>query len=633
MRIKISIILVFIGLWNTDVFAQLGLIPLESNNRLSHYRSAHPNYEWNSGSLEKYGVDDTLELPFFEDFTSSTLYPDSTKWRDNDVYVNRHFPIQPPSYGVATFDFLNEFGSPYKTLQKDLTGGGDTLTSQAINLKSKNSQSLSAADSVYLSFYYQPRGLGDFIKPGDSLLLQFLSDSGVWNKVWARAGTGFSSFVQVIIPITNPKYFFEGFQFRFINWTHYWGNNNHWHLDHVYLDSDRSFDDLNFNDYSIQSLPTGLLRRYHAMPYDHFIANMAAELEDSVSIRIANNDNRSINALVRYDFEHKGTSLGSSLFSENSGQLSAKSSTIRQLGTGDLTGLTGFPIIIDRHYFVKENGTTNPDPFKSNDDLSTTQVFDRYFAYDDGSAESGFGFNDLNGKEGSVAVRFELNKADTLRAIGFFYTHNINVLGDVRYNIEIWRSIARPGRTDELAASFPVRRAQYTKEINGYYYFILDEPIALDAGEFYVGWSQGSDFNLGVGFDKNGGNLFQGVALNKDIFFNVGDGWLENTSSDLVGVPMIRPMVGLADPFVAHAPSHDLGHVIIYPNPASESFNIALEDMTLKKVSIMDLNGKSMPVFALGNNEYDVSQLNPGLYFVKLLDENDVVSIQKLIID
>ena len=633
MILRLSIILSIILLFGGNIWAQIGEIPLNENKRLSHYRAAYPEYKWNTRALEKYGQDDTLELPFFEDFTSEDIYPDSSKWRDNDVYVNRHFPIKPPSYGVATFDFLNEFGSPYKTLQKDLTGGGDTLSSQAIDLTSKGGASIGPQDSVYLSFYYQPRGLGDFIKSTDSLLLEFLSDSGSWEKIWAVPGKGFSSFVQVMIPITENQFFHKAFQFRFVNWTHYWGNNNHWHLDFIYLNSGRSMNDIYSDDYSIQSSPTSLLKRYAAMPYEHFLEDVSGELEDSVYIGITNNNDQSITALVRYDHEFNGSNIGGTLFSENSATLVARSNSVRKLPIQDISGLSGFPVVVDRKFFIKENGATNPTPYQENDEFHSQQIFDRYFAYDDGSAETGFGFNDLNGKEGAVAVRFELNKPDTLRGIGMYFTHNINVLGDVRYNLDIWRSIARPGREDDLATSIPIKGVKYTTDINGYYYFLLSEPIALSAGDFYVGWTQGSDFNLGVGFDKNGGNLYQGVALNKDIFFNVGEGWQENTSSDLVGVPMIRPIVGKSNPFVSSTKSMKQSILTLYPNPAYDVLNIEGNTQRLTNAVIHGLDGREHLVNWINDKTIDVSALKSGIYLLKFIDSDGRIAAQKFVID
>src|SRR5687767_12191898 len=83
------------------------ITPLKGNAQLKKYNAPY------SG---KRALGDTLALPFFDDFTSTNVYPDMKYWRDSDVYINSHFPISPPSYGVATFDNLNNKGVPYRPL-------------------------------------------------------------------------------------------------------------------------------------------------------------------------------------------------------------------------------------------------------------------------------------------------------------------------------------------------------------------------------------------------------------------------------------------------------------------------------------------------------------------------------------
>jgi len=622
-KAQAALIVILLGVLPS--YGQLVVKPLNYNPKVATFRSMHPEYQWDDGKLFKWGVTDTLTLPFFDDFTIDWIYPDSSKWVDNQVYANRHFGVRPPSFGVATFDFLNEFGTPYKTLQKDLVGSGDTLTSQPIDLR------YNPSDSVYFSFYYQARGLGDFIKPSDSLFLQFRTDTGAWETVWRRPGTGFNSFVQELIPVTDSKFLHGAFQFRFMNWTHFWGNNNHWHIDHVYINSGRNGADIHADDYTIQNVPTSILKNYASMPYEHYLADIVNESVDSSDIRIANRNSNAIDALVRYEMSVDGNTIGSSNFSDNNGSLSAASSTQRRLGLENLGGLTGSRIEVQRDYYVKESGRTNDALYTTNDAISHTQVFDRHFAYDDGSAESSFGFNDLNGQLGRVAVRFTLNKPDTLRGVGMMFSHNISNLNDVRYDIEIWHSIAIGGEIDELARSVGMREARYMQEINGYYYLILDEPIALDAGEFFIGWSQSSNFNLSVGFDKNNGNLYSGPAINKDIYFNIGDGWIDNNSSDLVGAPMIRAIVGPSIAYPAGVMRHTRRSVQLFPNPAHDQ--IDLQGFELDDTyAIFDLAGKKVQAGEAAAS-IDLTELTPGSYIFQLTKKNGAIASKRLIIN
>ena len=126
----------------------------------------------------------SLSLPFFEDFTDNDVYPSSAQWEDKQVFVNNNMAVNAISRGVATFDALDQFGVPYDTLLPYHQVYADSLTSKSIDLSSHT-----AADSVYLSFFYEPKGNGFAPKATDSLMLYFHSSTGSWDKVWSSAGS------------------------------------------------------------------------------------------------------------------------------------------------------------------------------------------------------------------------------------------------------------------------------------------------------------------------------------------------------------------------------------------------------------------------------------------------------------
>ena len=125
-----------------------------------------------------------LHLPFVDDFSNYTGYPNSALWQDRYAFVNRSFAIQPPTIGVATLDALDENGTVYPYAD----GAGfqaDYLTSQPIRLDYNFTlnREMRVGDSLYLSFYYQPAGgslagvewerLGNRPEGRDSLVLEF----------------------------------------------------------------------------------------------------------------------------------------------------------------------------------------------------------------------------------------------------------------------------------------------------------------------------------------------------------------------------------------------------------------------------------------------------------------------------
>jgi len=126
-----------------------------------------------------------IQLPFFEDFKQKGIYPDTSRWVDYYVYINSDFPYLPPSWGAATFDVLDALGNVYSDANP-LLFEADHLSSRPIRLDSvfdPTPKALTPADSVYLSFYYQPQGRGNDPQPKDSLVLEFgryTNDSVFW---------------------------------------------------------------------------------------------------------------------------------------------------------------------------------------------------------------------------------------------------------------------------------------------------------------------------------------------------------------------------------------------------------------------------------------------------------------------
>lgn len=123
---------------------------------------------------------DAQHLPFFDDFSTSKIYPDNNKWADRDVFINSDIPYRPTNIGVATFDAIDETGAIY-TDADWVAFQADHLTTNPIRLDSIFSpvtKKLSPIDSVYLSFYYQPQGMGDDPEPWDTLLLELSRPTG-----------------------------------------------------------------------------------------------------------------------------------------------------------------------------------------------------------------------------------------------------------------------------------------------------------------------------------------------------------------------------------------------------------------------------------------------------------------------
>ena len=210
-------------------------------------------------------------------------------------------------------------------------------------------------------------------------------------------------------------------------------------------------------------------------------------------------------------------------------------------------------------------------------------------------------------------------------------TYNTQDVGRQRFVFQIYKDIAFDGGEDEVV----FERAFVGQDIydgidnRGFYTIGLDTPIELPAGQFYVGWSQERNFNLTVGFDKNNGHI-RSKEANKNIYFNVGDGWIQNSSNALVGAPMIRPIVGGADPWTAGVAAANKRKTLhVYPNPTE---GVLYVDTEFKSYQVTDLRGVVLSsAQGTGSTQIDISGLKTGIYFLSLIDKQNSVLNAKVI--
>jgi len=226
---KKQYVVLFIGL---TAFIQWGysqgqLVPLSGNDVI---KKAHKQLPKQQKSSEFIYYEPIL-LPFIDDFSDYTGYPDTALWIGRQAYVNQSFAVAPPTIGCVTLDAVNERGFVYDHATTS-PFPADTLLSKPIRLDSIFTpfpQPLRPADSVYFSFFYQPGGglgepwnrLGDAPETEDSLLLEFGYQTG--NIVLLYYITDFQMIADTLRPgdtllsICNPNlyivvedYYFPG---------------------------------------------------------------------------------------------------------------------------------------------------------------------------------------------------------------------------------------------------------------------------------------------------------------------------------------------------------------------------------------------------------------------------------------
>ena len=632
MRSLYLLLIIFLA---SLLHAQVSTVPLSSNPVIEAFYADHPGYHWNQNNLkQKWGQRDTLELPFFDDFSYQGIYPDSSKWLNNQVYVNAHFPYLPPSIGVATFDQLDQKGVPYNnTINKDFKGPGDSLLSQPINLADSAGVAYTLADSMVLSFFIQANGYGYHLAGEDSIRLFFKNSFGNWVQVWSRGGQGETTeFEQILIPVNNVAYLHKGFQFLFTTFNRQVGNANHWHLDYVKLDKDRSLNQIYHADYAIQGLPTSLLKRYFEMPYSHFVINPSAEVADSLYVRASNLDKDTLNIEVKHREFFNATELVNTSFAANAANIFPLNSAQRRLDKYPFSSsISGpIPVVIDREFEVREAGVINS--FTDNDKVEVKQYFYDYFAYDDGTAELGFGFDHLTNPsniEGEVAYRFRLNKADTLYGIGVFFNRSVFDVSREQFTLRVWQQIAVEGKTEDVLVyeSTPMN-PQYTQQINRYHIHYPDTLLVLPEGEFYIGWYQSSMYNLNVGWDRNSGRHENPDVQSDDLYYKLFGSW--SNANLPFGTLMMRPYVGSERAVFASVAEVEQEKAVLafYPNPASDLIHFEKE---WEQIQLVDQMGR-MLITAENCSQLEVSGLEAGIYWIRARNKSHQLLQSKVLI-
>ena len=274
--IRLYIFLIFLS---QTTLAQEVISPLRFNTQLSQ------------GIKKSYSVSSTsLELPFFDDFSDYVGFPKSSLWIDNDVFVNRSYPINPINLGVATFDGLDSLGNPRSNSETD-HGLSDYLTSRMIDLSNYS--------EVFLSFYLQSTGYGFEPESNDILKLECLDESLQWQTVWDTTGFESSDFKKIKIILSDLSFFHSEFQFRFSNEATLSGNFDHWHIDNVLLTDQLTLSNDN-EDVAFVYETSKMLNFYSSIPWAHFDKNRAAYIT-SMDTWLRNNYSTPQSVDYRYD--------------------------------------------------------------------------------------------------------------------------------------------------------------------------------------------------------------------------------------------------------------------------------------------------------------------------------------------
>ncbi len=602
-------------------------------------------------------------LPFLDDFSSYTGAPNSALWQESNVLINQGYQYLPPTVGVATLDILDKSGKIYP--QATIYGFvADTLCSVSIRLdsiKEPTIKKLTLADSIWFSFFVQPTGamgslwerIGSAPSSKDSIILQFYaSNQDTWNTVWSMRGTNLDSiykrdsvyFLQYMIPLLDTMYYNKDFRFRFINYgsldnnpsNSYIYNKGGWNIDYVYMNISRTYKDSTYRDIAFVEPAKSLLKDFTSLPAKHFkqeymkdtirntIVNLhSATLNSNYSFYITDQDNNVVHSysggfenIVSYPQTHQ--------FQTQKNHTSIK---LNYSYTPPLDKWSQYTIT----HIVTEG--VGQDNIKSNDTARFVQRFENYFSYDDGTAESGIGIEPSNAS--MFAIGYPLLDWDTLYAIDIYFncswqesnlkpfylgvydskqiitTHTDTLGNDISDTTIIPNNLLY--ETSKLTPQYD--------SLNKFHRYYLNEPLTLSNGQIFITLRPTTSTYLNIGFDQNN-------DASKYMYEKRGKDWY---NVFLRGAPMIHPYFGYKSVDIQDI-TPLVEDIKIYPNPAKDYLNIERQyfDNKLVTIALYDTRGKLL----FSQKErlpylMNVSNLSNGVYILKIDNQAKKLIIAK----
>lgn len=570
--------------------------------------------------LKSSAVNDTLSLPFFDDFSGSlSPYPKPSLWLDSFVYINDGRAVDQLSVGVATFDAIDHRGKIY-SFASPQPFFADVMTSKPVYMN------YPVGSNAYLSFYYQPQGLGDVPEAQDSLMVDFYNPkSKKWWNVWQMNGSALHPFKAVTIPVSADSFLVRGFQFRFRNKCSVLKNSfipgkmgdvDHWNIDYVKLDINRSPIDTIMRDVAFARPLKSLLNSYQSMPWKHFQVAFQQEMRKDIDIYYRNNDtigHKPDRYFVITDMKgpHK-----TSFYSGNE--------NIQPQEVYHFTTNLEYPFFTDEtdsaRFEVKSYISSESYDQKINDTIRFMQVFSNYFAYDDGSPEFGYGLSGQGAVNGKVAVRFNSAYADSLSAIRIFFNSTVSeVTSAEKFNLMVW------GATTSGPGQVIVKlKSQSIKDPGKYTTYLLDSSVLIN-GDFYIGWEQEHESFLNVGMDANNSGTGK-------MFYN--DGFWHKSDFDMYSL-MVRPVFGSRKLATSKPkPEMEQRNFKIYPNPTSGVLNIETpqNNSTPLYATLLNASGKVMLQSEVLSNTLNLGDIPSGLYFLVITESGITVYKGKVLV-
>ncbi len=557
-------------------------------------------------------------LPFWDDFSISTdgnldsirvWESDTTRQWDlensHGVFVNSTLAINPPSYGIVTFDGLDENGQFHGSVQ----GLTDELVSDELDLSN-----YSQSDDIYLSFYWQAGGNVEAPDKGDSLTLAFhkiVDNTAVWETIWSMDGadvTSDSLFFQEVVQL-EERFISSNTRFKFSAYGDQNGPFDAWHIDWVYMNANRGNDDFYYEDVSINGDLSLLFGPFKSIPKAHFAMKNFITLAKSSAMNLNPEPDRiglDLNYIMEISdqteniFFTKKTRIIEifSFLNEDPLVINARGSI--DFGEVSLTGIRSNDfILIEAKASVDatnveflDNGPVN---LRINDTVRTEYRIQDSYAYDDGTAEFAAGINTSGGQ---ISLQYWVQSPDTLTHIDLYIPNitpsSANKSLELRVFEDLSENILLAKRTVEIETATAIN--QFTR-------YALNRPIIV-SDTFYIGYQQDVNEYIGVGFDRS-----NPIAASY-VYENLNDQWVQNDR--LKGALMIRPVFKSGFDIVANAKTTFENKLAVYPNPITDVFRIS---GNYHRIVLSDVSGKVL-INDQKRDAYTIRSFPNGIYFL-----------------
>ena len=172
--------------------------------------------------------------------------------------------------------------------------------------------------------------------------------------------------------------------------------------------------------------------------------------------------------------------------------------------TGVLSTSDNIPLIVDMEAFITE--PLAGDHSTINDTIRYRQIFDNYFAYDDGTAENAFFMSSFEGAPSYVAQEYALTIDDTIRGVDIYFPRQLPDAGHKLFFLQVYKRIDAVGGVDEMVYQQTDLYPEYQERVNEFVRYRFDNGVPMTAGSFYIALmfpAGGMSDTVYIGLDKN----------------------------------------------------------------------------------------------------------------------------------